>query len=58
MAAFFGNNSPRDLPSKRQAELSLARDLILKVAKIDPEAIRELFDALEKRAERIRQQHR
>lgn len=46
MAAFTGDNSQRDSSSKRQAELSLARDLILKVAKIDAEAIRELFEAL------------
>lgn len=46
MASFTGDNSQRDSSSKRHAELSLARDLILKVAKIDAEAIRELFEAL------------
>lgn len=38
------NGSPPK--STRDAELRLAHDLIRKVAKIDPEALRELFDAL------------
>lgn len=46
MAAFTGDSNQLDSSGKRQAELSLARDLILKVAKIDAEAIRELFEAL------------
>lgn len=46
MSTFTGDGSDRESAKQRQAELALARDLILKVAKIDAEAIEELFEAL------------
>lgn len=35
-----------DLSNKRRAEQNLARDLIRKVARVDPEALKELYEAL------------
>ncbi len=46
MSSFTAGGTDRGSSEERQAELVLARDLILKVAKIDAEAIKELFEAL------------
>ena len=46
MSSFTGKSSEDDRTKKQEAELTLARDLILKVAKIDSEAIKELLEAL------------